>query len=89
LALARQTSDAKVRAATLVMAQRWIDFAGLAEHNAYSQSLLRRRIQVAIGEELKAIYRLSRFLPPHFLALLAQLNAANAPHEDNGPEKPS
>jgi len=71
------------------MAQRWIDFAELAEHNAYNQSLLRRRIQAAIGEDLKALYRLSRGLPPHFLALLAQLKAGNAPQEGNRCEKPS
>jgi hypothetical protein len=82
LLLARKTCDAKVRASSLLMAQKWIDLAELAEHDACNQSLRRHGIRVAIGEQLKALYRVSGALPPHFLALLAQLKAENAPHAE-------
>ena len=83
LTLARQTSDAKIRASLLEMAQRWLTLAELAEQDAYTLSLRRRAIRAAIGEELKTLYRVSRCIPPHVLALLAQLNAAS---EKNGEE---
>jgi hypothetical protein len=83
LTLARQTSDAKIRASLLEMAQRWLTLAELAEQDAYTLSLRRRAILAAIGEELKTLYRMSHCIPPHLLALLAQLKAAS---EKNGEE---
>ena len=73
LVLARQTSDTKVRASLITMAQRWLTQSELAEHDAYTLSLRRRAIQAAIGEELRTLYGLRTCLPPHLLALLAQL----------------
>jgi hypothetical protein len=77
LALARGSSDSRVRASLLSMAQNWLDLAELPERNAYSLSLRYRAIQAAIGAELRFMYGLPHSLPPHFLALLAQLNAEN------------
>jgi hypothetical protein len=84
LALARQNSDLQARASLLIMAQRWLDLAELAEHNAYNRSLQRLAVQAAIGEELKALCGPSRRLPPHLLALLAQLNAEERPQRPLG-----
>jgi hypothetical protein len=53
LALARQNSDLQARASLLIMAQRWLDLAELAEHNAYNRSLQRLAVQAAIGENLR------------------------------------
>jgi hypothetical protein len=75
LAMARQTSDTQIRAYLVDMAQRWLDLDELAEHDPQNKYLRRRAIQAAIGEGLKSLYGLSYSLPPHFLALLAQLNA--------------
>jgi hypothetical protein len=78
LAAAQQAPDAQLRTFLVEMAQRWLDLAELAElaeladRAAWNQH---RTVQAAIGEQLKALYKLSHALPPHFLALLAQLNA--------------
>jgi hypothetical protein len=83
IASARDASDAQRRASFADMAQRWIDLAELAEHDPY-QSLRRRAIQAAIGDELKSLYWLSHSMPPHFLALLANLNAAENKVQNGG-----
>jgi hypothetical protein len=75
LAMARQTSDTQIREYLVDMAQRWLDLDELAEHDPQNHYLQRRAIQAAIGEGLKSLYGLPHSLPPHFLALLAQLNA--------------
>jgi hypothetical protein len=56
------------------MAQKWLDLAEAAEHDDCSVSLRRRSIQIAIGEEIKNLYGLPEYLPPHLLALLVQIN---------------
>jgi hypothetical protein len=63
------------------MAQNWLDLAELAERHADGRSLRHCAIAArhcaiaaAIGAELKFMYGLPHSLPPHFLALLAQLN---------------
>ena len=77
LALAHESSDSKVGASLVSMAQNWLDLAELAERNADNRSLRHRAIEAAIGAELKIVYGLPHSLPPHFLALLAQLNTEN------------
>ena len=77
LVLARESSNSKVGASLVSMAQNWLDLAELTEYNADSRSPRRRAIAAAIGAELKIVYGLPRSLPPHFLALLIQLNTEN------------
>jgi hypothetical protein len=72
LTLARETSDDRARASLLAMAQASLDLAEF-----HRQSAQRHIARTAIGKELKSLYRLSHCLPPHFPALLAQLNAAS------------
>src|SRR5579872_3422039 len=73
LSLARQASDDRQRAPLVMMAQRWIEMAERAEHDAYSKALRYRTIQAAIGARLRTAFPLPECLPPHLLALLAQL----------------
>jgi hypothetical protein len=54
------------------MSQRWLEQAERAERHVST-------IQNAIAEQLRALYQPSRCLPPHILALLAQLD-----HPENG-----
>jgi hypothetical protein len=75
LASARQTSDLRVRASLLEMAQKWIDLAELCEHDAWNESLRLRALQAAIGQELRAQYKLPQELTHRILTLLMQLNA--------------
>jgi hypothetical protein len=77
LVLARESSDSRVGASLAYMAQNWLDLAELAERHADSRSLRHCAIAAAIGAELKFMYGLPHSLPPHFLALLAQLNNEN------------
>jgi hypothetical protein len=77
LAMAQQSSDNNLRPSLAEMSQRWLDLAELAEHGAWNKALRRRAIQAAIGDGLKKLHRLSPSLPPHVLALLAQLNVEN------------
>ena len=72
-----RVSNSKVGASLVSMAQNWLDLAELAERNADNRSLRHRAIEAAIGAELKIVYGLPHSLPPHFLALLAQLNTEN------------
>jgi hypothetical protein len=71
LTLARQTSDDRARASLLAIAQAWLDLAKF-----HRRSVQHHVVRTAIGKELKSLYPLSHYLPPHFLALLAQLNSA-------------
>ena len=72
LELARQASDPQARASLVIMSQRWLEQAERAERHVST-------IQNAIAEQLRALYQPSRCLPPHILALLAQLD-----HPENG-----
>jgi hypothetical protein len=74
LAVAHGTSDIKERASLVKIALRWLDLAERAEHDAWSESLSRRAIQVAIGDELK---KLPDSLPSCLVSLLAQLHRTN------------
>jgi hypothetical protein len=82
LTLARHTSDARVRAALLEIAQKRLDLAELGEHDAWNQTLRLRALQVAIGKELHTLYVVPQALPHRLLTLLMQLNPAQeAPEE--------
>jgi hypothetical protein len=74
LTLARQTSDLRVRAPLLEMAQKRIDLAELSEHDAWNETLRLRALQAAIGEKVRAQYELPRGLSHRILTLLMQLN---------------
>jgi len=74
VALARRTFDPPRRAALIVMAQRWLEQAEHAEHDAWNHSFRRHAIRAALGAELKALYEPPQALPPYLLVLLAQLD---------------
>jgi hypothetical protein len=57
------------------MAQKWLDLSELAADDVWTSSLRRCAIQSALGAALKTVSELPHYLPPHFLALLAQLDA--------------
>jgi hypothetical protein len=79
LALAKQSSDLKVRASLLAMAQKWLDLANdefvSHELNAWNKTFYHRAIQTKIGQGLRAQYDLSPDLPQPILTLLTQLDA--------------
>jgi hypothetical protein len=75
LALARQTSDLRVRASLLEIAQKRIDLAELGEHDTSNEALRLRALQAAIGEKLRVQFALPRELPHRILTLLVQLDA--------------
>jgi hypothetical protein len=83
--LVRQASDPQARASLPIMSQRWLEQAERAERHAstlsHASTMSSRGcvIQNAIAEQLRALYQPSRCLPPHILALLAQLD-----HPENG-----
>ena len=81
LALARQASDAAVRESLTKMSQKWLDLSELAAEDDWTASL-RQRAQSQIGGQLRSVYELPHVLPPHFLALLAELNAETASEEE-------
>jgi hypothetical protein len=73
LKIAQQASDESARLSLLAMAQIWLDLAAIYEHDDWNR---RHIIRTAIGDELKAWYRPRYGLPPHFVALLAEMNAS-------------
>jgi hypothetical protein len=83
LALARQASDDQGRASLLFTAKTWRELAERTEHETYILS--HRAIQTAIGDELKNLYGVPRRLPPHLLAVLAQLNRGTRGQREQRP----
>ena len=84
LALAKQASDADVRASLVEMAWKWLDLAELDELDNWQKALRLRAtqkalgllaIQTKIGQELRAHYELAEELPHRLLTLLMQLDA--------------
>jgi hypothetical protein len=75
LAIAKQTSDFRVRASLIEMAQKWLDLAERSEHDGWNEALRLRALEAAIGQELRAVYELPQRLPHRLLTLLIQLNA--------------
>ena len=83
LALAKQASDADVRASLVEMAWKWLDLAELDEWDNWQKALRLRATQKAlrllasqtkIGQELRAQYELPEELPDPLLTLLNQLD---------------
>jgi hypothetical protein len=75
LAVAKQTSDAGIRASFVEMAQKWLDLAELSEHDGWNEALRLRALGAAIGHELRALYELPQTLPHGLFTLLMQINA--------------
>ena len=75
LAMAKQASDANIRASLVEMAWEWLDLAELDEWDNWEKALRLRAVQTKIGQELRAQYELPEELPHQLLTLLMQLNA--------------
>jgi len=76
LALAKQSSDTKVRASLLEMAHKWHELPDFGSHqDVWTKTFYHRAIQRKIGQELRAQYELPKELPHRILTLLAQRNA--------------
>ena len=75
LAMAKQASDANIRASLVEMAWEWLDLAELDEWDNWEKALRLRAVQTKIGQELRAQYELPKELPHQLLTLLMQLNA--------------
>ena len=54
LEMAKQASDANIRALFVDMAWKWLDLAELDEWDNWEKALRRRAIQTKIGQELRA-----------------------------------
>jgi hypothetical protein len=75
LALAKQSSDMKVRASLLKMAQKWHEFADFGSNqDVWTKTFYHRAIQVKIGQELRATYDLPQEISHRMGTLLVQLN---------------
>jgi hypothetical protein len=79
LAVAQRTSDLKLHASLLGMAQRWLDLANAgfnpAEPDASDKALYNLAIQAKIGQGLQSHFELPRQLPHQISALLMQIHA--------------
>ena len=73
--MAKQASDANIRASLVEMAWEWLDLAELGEWDNWEKALRLRAVQTKIGQELRAQYELPEELPHGILTLLMQLNA--------------
>ena len=80
LAMAQQTSDLKLRASLLTMAQRWLSLANAefnpAEPNRWDNTFYRFDIQTKIGRELQTYFEVPHKLPLQLFALLMQFDAS-------------
>jgi hypothetical protein len=45
------------------MAQKWLDLAERSEHDEWNEALRLRALEAAIGQELRALYKLPYDLP--------------------------
>jgi hypothetical protein len=75
LAMAKQASDANIRALLVEMAWKWLDLAELNEWNNWEKAWRVRTIQANIGRKLRAQFDLPQEMPPPILALLMQIDA--------------
>ena len=73
--MAKQASDANIRASLVELAWEWLDLAELDEWDNWEKALRLRAVQTKIGQELRAQYELPEELPHRILTLLMQLNA--------------
>jgi hypothetical protein len=78
LAAAQRTSNLKLRASLLRIAQRWLDLANAefnpAEPDASDKALYNLGIQAKIGQGLRSHFELPRQLPHQISALLMQIH---------------
>jgi hypothetical protein len=74
LSLAKQTTNEKVRAVLIEMAQGWLRLAERAEREQRGHQLTALAVQAAIGEELRLRLELATELQYHLFVLLMQLN---------------
>jgi hypothetical protein len=81
--MAKQASDANIRASLVEMAWEWLDLAELDEWDNWQKALRLRATQKALrllaiqtkfGRELRAQYEPPEELPDPLLTLLAQLD---------------
>jgi hypothetical protein len=75
LAMAKQASDANIRALLVEMAWKWLDLAELDEWNNWEKAWRVRAIQTNIGRELRGQFEVPQEMPPPILALLVQIDA--------------
>lgn len=83
LAIAKHTTDESIRTSLLEMAQRWLDLAELREQDTWRL----RAIQMLIGQELRAYYKLPEDHPSRIVAILTQLTAQQDGECDGTEEK--
>jgi hypothetical protein len=76
LALAKQTSDLRLHAFLLALAQQWLDLAELGSHqqDVWNEAAHFCAIQTTIGRELRAQHEPPQELPYRILMLLMQLD---------------
>jgi hypothetical protein len=86
LALVEQTDDARVRAALLAMAQRWLESgdepAEAAQQDTWNKSYHDFLMRKHIGRWLRAHYELPSELPHTILTLLKQLDQPESTRKD-------
>jgi hypothetical protein len=79
LAMAQRTSDLKLRAALLRMAQRWLDLANdefnPAEPDLGGKTFYNFELQAKIGQKLQSHFELPVQLSPQLSTLLMQMDA--------------
>src|SRR4029077_17653724 len=75
LAMAKQASDANIRALLVEMAWKWFDLAELDEWNNWEKAWRVCAIRTKIGRELRAQFNLPQEMPHRIRALLVQIDA--------------
>jgi hypothetical protein len=73
--MAKQASDASVRAVLVEMAWKWLDLAELDEWDNWEKAWRVHAIQTNIGRELRVHFDLPQEMPPPILARLMQIDA--------------
>jgi hypothetical protein len=72
--MAKQASDASVRAVLVEMAWKWFDLAELDEWDNWAKAWRVRAIQTNIGRELRVHFDLPQEMPPPILTRLMQID---------------
>jgi hypothetical protein len=73
--MAKQASNANIRALLVEMAWKWLDLAELDEWNNWEKAWRVRAIQMKIGRELGAQLDVPQEMPDRILALLMRIDA--------------
>jgi hypothetical protein len=89
--MAKQASDANIRALLVEMAWKWFDLAEPAERNNWEKAWRVCAIRTKIGRELRAQFDVPQEMPHRILTLLMQIGApqdgesrASAGNEQSG-----